>query len=129
MLVVSFESLSRRYSALLNLKRKDFAVRIRPLAHFTTRPPQVGARACIHADAPTRPLSTRLLMRACAELEPSVLDAVPVLLEGAIPLSEDDAAALRRCDAVLYGVGSPEMLANQAAGRRAKCSSFATTPL
>jgi acyl-CoA synthetase (AMP-forming)/AMP-acid ligase II len=66
-------------------------------------PVQVGARACLHLDAPTTPLTAPLLCRACAELRPSILDTVPALLEAMIPMGEEAVRALRQCDAVLYG--------------------------
>ena len=84
-----------------------------------------GVRCMVHADAPRVPLGGSLLLRACSELRPSILDTVPALLSslaGEIPagqrggggggaaggtgglfICESDAATLRSCAAVLYG--------------------------
>ena len=79
-----------------------------------------GVRCMVHVDAPSVPNSGTLLLRACAELRPSILDTVPALLTSLIEvdpcddhpssassrngsISEDAAATLRSCAAVLYG--------------------------
>ena len=62
-----------------------------------------GVRCCVHCDAPHVPLTPRLLLRACDELRPTLLDTVPALLEALLPLDHAEAAPLRRCAAVLYG--------------------------
>ena len=54
---------------------------------------RAGVRCCLHADAPTVALSPSLLLRACAELRPTILDTVPALLEGMLPLLSSAAAA------------------------------------
>ena len=40
-----------------------------------------GVRCMVHADAAVVPMSSRLLLRACDELRPSILDTVPALLQ------------------------------------------------
>ena len=92
-----------------------------------------GVRCCVHCDAPHVPLTPRLLLRACDELRPTLLDTVrvkdlaapspspsptspspsrdprssprqvPALLEALLPLDHAEAVPLRRCAAVLYG--------------------------
>ena len=45
-----------------------------------------GVRCCVHRDAPHVPLTPRLLLRACEELRPTLLDTVPTR-GGAAPTS------------------------------------------
>ena len=87
-----------------------------------------GVRCMVHVDAARVPVTSGLLLRACDELRPSILDTVPALLQAVTSggggggssgtgnngvngasgssISPSDAAILRNCAAVLYG-GAP----------------------
>jgi acyl-coenzyme A synthetase/AMP-(fatty) acid ligase len=65
-----------------------------------------GVPCLLHCDAPTVPVTGRLILRACAELRPSIVDTVPALLEALVPLTAEECAPLAECAAVLYGGSS-----------------------
>ncbi|KAL1510319.1 hypothetical protein AB1Y20_006639 [Prymnesium parvum] len=90
-----------------------------------------GVRCMLYADAPTIPLSGELLLRACAALQPSIVDTVPALLEAMLPLSHERAAPLRACAAVLYGGSSlrPAVAAALRAVGVRLCSQYGQTEL